>query len=105
MVARNKYGIKKTNEEVFVENSTYPRHRLKERIIKEEMIPYVCHECGMDDIWNGKKIVLQLDHINGVNDDNRLENLQFLCPNCHSQTHTYAAKNRHNSARKPKRYV
>lgn len=40
-----------------------------------------------------KKITLQLDHINGINNDNRVENLRFLCPNCHSQTSTYTGKN------------
>jgi 5-methylcytosine-specific restriction endonuclease McrA len=94
---------RRSNEDVFVENSTYARHRLKDRIIKEEMIPYVCDDCGLTDEWNDKKITLQLDHINGVNDDNRIENLRFLCPNCHSQTHSYAAKNRNNPLRKPKR--
>jgi hypothetical protein len=43
--------------------------------------------------WNGQPLKLQLDHINGINDDNRLENLRFICPNCHSQTITYAGKN------------
>ena len=93
-----------TNEEVFVENSTYARHHIKSRVIEEKLIEYICEECRGDGHWNGKDIVLQLDHRNGVNDDNRLCNLRFLCPNCHSQTQTYAAKNRNNSARKPKKY-
>lgn len=45
-------------------------------------------------IWNGKTLTFDLDHINGDNTDNRIENLRFLCPNCHSQTETYKGKNR-----------
>lgn len=82
-----------TNEQVFVENSSYPRHRLKERIIKERIVAYSCEECGNEGEHNGKRLVLQLDHINGINNDHRLENLRFLCPNCHTQQDTYAAKN------------
>ena len=93
------------NSEVFVENSSYPRGKIKQRIIKDTLIKYECTECGLTNNWNNKKIVLQLDHINGVNDDHRLENLRFLCPNCHSQQDTYAAKNRLNPNRKPKKYV
>lgn len=96
--------IRLTNEDVFVVNSTYARHHIKRRIIEQQLVPYVCAECDNDGNHNGKPLVLQLDHINGVNDDNRLENLRFLCPNCHSQEDTYAAKNRKNAARKPKRY-
>ena len=50
----------------------------------------VCVECGIGPEWNGKKLTLQLEHINGIYNDNRLENLIILCPNCHSQTETYA---------------
>lgn len=80
--------------DVFVENSSYPRHRLKERIVKNNLIPYKCACCGMSSVWNDLPLVLQLDHINGVNNDNRLENIRFLCPNCHSQQGTYAGKNK-----------
>ena len=96
---------KLTNEVVFVANSTYARHHIKRRIIEQELFPYVCNSCGNTGEWNGKPLVLQLDHSNGINDDNRLENLQFLCPNCHAQEDTYAAKNRRNPNRKPKKYL
>ena len=75
-----------------VENSSIGNSRLI-RILKEfNLIPYVC-ECGISDYYNNKDIVLQLEHINGIRNDNRLENLKFLCPNCHSLTETYGAKN------------
>jgi hypothetical protein len=80
------------DEDVFVENSTFPRQKIKNRIIKKKMIDYKCVGCGNDGIWNGKLISLHLDHKNGVNNDNRLKNLRFLCPNCHSQTDTYGGK-------------
>jgi hypothetical protein len=54
---------------------------------------YECEECGLGDEWRGKKITLQVDHINGINYDHRPENLRFLCPNCHSQTSTFCWKN------------
>lgn len=70
----------------------HPRTVIRRRIIKENLLPYKCAICGIDS-WNGKKLSLELDHINGINNDNRLENLRFLCPNCHSQTSTYGSKN------------
>ena len=89
---KNRYGERKKDEDVFVENSTYARHRLKGRIIQQSLKQYICDDCGLDGNWNGKKLSLQLDHINGVNNDNRLENLRFLCPNCHSQTDNFSGK-------------
>jgi len=56
------------------------------------MLDYKCNYCGNDGEYNGKPLSLHLDHINGINDDNRLDNLRFLCPNCHSQTETYGGK-------------
>ena len=79
---------------VFIENSSFSRQHLKERIIKNKLIDYKCEECENDGEWNGKKLSLHLEHKNGVNDDNRLDNLTFLCPNCHSQTDTYSGKKR-----------
>lgn len=100
----NQHKGRLSNEEVFVENTTYARHHIKHRVITENLIPYECEKCGIKDEWQGEEIVLQLEHKNGKNNDNRLENLGFLCPNCHSQTKTYAAKNKLNPDRVPKRY-
>ena len=80
-------------EKVLVENSDYPRHCLKKRILDNNLIPYQC-KCGLGPIWNGKPMPLILDHINGVNNDHRLLNLRFVCSNCDSQLSTYKSRNR-----------
>jgi len=82
------------NDIVFSSDSKTGRYSVKQRIINHNLIPYKCACCNVVDTYNGKPISLHLDHINGVNNDNRLENLRFLCPNCHSQTDTYAGKSR-----------
>ena len=90
----NKFSNKYDNDEIFIEHSPMSTKNIKNRIIKQNLIEYKCSDCGLTNIWNDKNLNLQLDHINGINDDNRLENLRFLCPNCHSQTDTYCAKNK-----------
>jgi 5-methylcytosine-specific restriction endonuclease McrA len=85
--------LRHSDDIVYCENSTYPRHKLKERIIKEKLIEYKCGSCDNNGNWNGNKLSLHIDHINGINNDNRIKNLRFLCPNCHSQTSTYSGKN------------
>lgn len=80
-------------DDILIENSSYANiSRLKKRLVNENRLEYKCAICGLTD-WLGKEITLQLDHINGINNDHRIENLRFLCPNCHSQTDTYAGKN------------
>ena len=59
---------------------------------KYNLIPYVCLFCGNPGLHRGLRLTLQVDHINGVPNDNRLENLRFLCPNCHTQTDTFAGR-------------
>jgi Zn finger protein HypA/HybF involved in hydrogenase expression len=84
-----------TLDEILIENSTYANiSRLKSRLINEERLEYKCALCGNTGEWQGQKLTLQLDHINGKNNDHRIENLRFLCPNCHSITETYAGKNK-----------
>lgn len=80
------------DDSVFVANSTYARGAVKKRIIRKKLIEYKCELCKIDS-WQGQKLSLHLDHINGINNDHRLENLRFLCPNCHSLQDTYAGKN------------
>lgn len=63
---------------------------IKKKIIEFKLIEYICKECNLQPFWNNKCLVLHLDHVNGNRNDNALNNLRFLCPNCHSQTETYS---------------
>lgn len=84
-------------EEILVKDSDYTKtYRIKERLIAAGLKERACEICGLTE-WNGKQISLELDHINGDRFDNRLENLQILCPNCHAQTDNYRGKNIPNS--------
>ncbi|MFF9848174.1 HNH endonuclease signature motif containing protein [Streptomyces litmocidini] len=69
-------------------------HRTKtaqlRRALDELGVPHVCQACGISDIWRGKRLVLEIDHANGDRLDNRVENLRYLCPSCHSQTGTFS---------------
>lgn len=78
--------------EMLVENSSTSRGAVKARLINTGLLINQCSECGVGCEWNGKPLVMVLDHINGVSNDNRLENLRLLCPNCNSQTTTFAGR-------------
>ena len=83
------FGKTYSLEEILVKNSTYTSNDgLKTKLFKAGIKEHKCEECGLTE-WNSKKISLHLDHVNGDNMDNRIENLRILCPNCHSQTLTY----------------
>ena len=91
--ARN--NTKKHNiEDILVENSLYTNMNcLKNRLIKEGILEYKCAICGNIGMWNNECLSLQLHHKDGVHSNNKLENLEFLCPNCHAQTDNYCGKN------------
>lgn len=78
--------------EIFIKGILY-NSSLRIRVLKESLIPYECDRCGIN-TWLEEPLALHLDHINGDRYDNRLENLRFLCPNCHSLTETYCKKKR-----------
>jgi Zn finger protein HypA/HybF involved in hydrogenase expression len=83
---------KYTLEEILQKNFDYQPLKLKKRLIEEGIKEHKC-ECCQRTEWNDKPIPLELHHINGDRTDNRLENLQILCPNCHAQTEHYRGKN------------
>ncbi|MDA0185693.1 HNH endonuclease [Solirubrobacter phytolaccae] len=78
--------------EVLVPNSTYQRTQLKKRLYDEGLKDRRCELCGQDEEWHGRRMALILDHINGVADDNRLENLQIVCPNCAATLDTHCGR-------------
>lgn len=83
----------RTNEEVFCENSEVRQNTLRKRF-KKKSDDSQCQICGQNKIWNGKPLTMIVDHINGNNHDNRIENLRWICPNCGSQLDTFAGRNK-----------
>jgi len=88
-----RFAKKKPLNKILRKNSNVGRTNLKRRLIEEGILINHCYECGLKREWNGKKIVMVLDHINGINNDYRIENLRMLCPNCNSQMETFAGRN------------
>lgn len=93
----NKQKISKYElSEILIENSTYKggTNFLKKRLYKEGLKERKCELCGQGEYWNGEYMALILDHINGVNNDNRIENLRIVCPNCNATFDTHGGKNK-----------
>lgn len=85
--------IARSVENIFIENSTASQKVLRQWYLKGQYSPYKCAICGQEPFWNGKELTLILDHINGYNKDDRLENLRWVCPNCNYQLETTNGKN------------
>ena len=88
-----KQMTKRSEENIFIENSTASQHTLRSWYLKGNYTPYICSICGQEPLWQGKELTLILDHINGNNKDDRLENLRWVCPNCNQQLDTTGSKN------------
>ncbi|MCW2996145.1 MAG: endonuclease [Conexibacter sp.] len=78
--------------EILVEHSTYSRGHLKERLFREGVKTRACELCGQGEEWRGSRMSLILDHVNGVGDDHRLENLRIACPNCAATFDTHCGR-------------
>lgn len=93
------FNVKRPNQEErtfensFCENSTASSTYIRRHYYSEHTKEYKCAICGLPPIWNGKDLVLTIDHINGKHNDNRLENLRWVCPNCDRQLDTFAGRN------------
>lgn len=79
--------------QIFIENSAVSQSVLRRHYKKGQYTEYKCSICNQEPFWNGKELTLILDHINGINNDDRLENLRWVCPNCNQQLDTTGSKN------------
>lgn len=78
--------------EILLSSARRQRSHVKQRLLNAGLLTNRCERCGLTQ-WCGVPLNMHLDHVNGVRNDHRLENLRMLCPNCHSQTPTYGGKN------------
>lgn len=85
--------IKRSEDNIFIENSTASQATLRRWYLKGNYTPYICSICEQKPFWQNKELTLILDHINGHNHDDRLENLRWVCPNCNQQLDTTNGKN------------
>ena len=88
--SREKYTL----DQVFKKDSPVTQKVLRGYVERHQVLSYKCMQCGCDGNWQGGKISLEIDHIDGDNTNNELVNLRYLCPNCHALTETYRGKNK-----------
>ena len=82
-----------TEKDVLIFNSQAADKTIRDRYFKGNYSEYKCSICGLEPFWNGKELVLTLDHINGNHNDSRPENLRWVCPNCDRQLPTFGGRN------------
>lgn len=83
-----KFQPKRPIEDYLSNKQSIQSDSLKKRLLKEGYFEHKCYKCD-NDTWNGESIPIELEHIDGNNKNNNLDNLTILCPNCHAQTPTY----------------
>ena len=81
-------------EEVFRKESPVTQKVLRDYVERHQVLEYKCEKCGCNGQWQNGIIALEIDHIDGNNSNNELENLHYLCPNCHALTETYRGRNK-----------
>lgn len=86
------YSSNRNEENIFIKDSTASQSVLRRWYLKGNYTEYKCSICSLEPIWQGKELTLILDHINGENHDDRLENLRWVCPNCNQQLPTTGFK-------------
>ena len=86
-------SVERTVENIFIEKSTASQHTLRKWYLKGGYSAYKCSICGQSPEWQNKPLALILDHINGINNDDRLVNLRWVCPNCNQQLETTGSRN------------
>jgi hypothetical protein len=92
VLRRRRTSVATPLADVLVERSTYGRDKLKRRLYDAGITQRRCELCGQGEEWYGRRMSLILDHISGVGDDNRLENLQIVCPNCAATLDTHCGR-------------
>lgn len=90
IVSNEKYSL----DEIFIKNSQVSQKVLRGYVERHKVIPYVCSICGCTGVWQGGVISLELHHQDGDNHNNEIDNLTYLCPNCHALTENYRGKNK-----------
>jgi hypothetical protein len=90
--SRRQRGTRIPLDEILVEHSTYHRGKLKDRLFEAGLKERRCELCGLGELWHGRRFSLILDHVNGVANDNRIENLRIVCPNCAATLDTHCGR-------------